>query len=50
MELITHAAALVAGILIGFWGRKYLGKKNPAAQAAADEAAKRVGEEARRRF
>lgn len=50
MELITHAAALVLGILVGFWGRKYLGKKDPTALAAADAAAKQAGEEVRRRF
>lgn len=50
MDLITHAAALVAGILIGFWGRKYWGKKDPATLAAADAAAKQAGDRARDRF
>lgn len=50
MELITHCAALVLGVLIGFWGRKYLGKKDPTALAAADAAVKKAGEQARDRF
>lgn len=51
MELIiTHAAALVLGILIGLWGRKKWGKDSPATLAAADAAAKQAGEELKRRF
>ncbi len=44
MELITHLGALVIGMLLGFWGRKYWGKRNAASLAAADEAAGKLGD------
>lgn len=50
MELITHLAALVLGIGIGFWGRKKWGKDSAATLAAADAAAKEAGQRARDRF
>lgn len=50
MEFITHGAVGVIMFIAGFWARKYIGKKDPAALAAADAAVKQAGEEARRRF
>lgn len=50
MELITHAAVGAICFLLGLWARKYLGKKNPTALAAADAAAKQAGEDLKRRF
>jgi hypothetical protein len=50
MEIITHLAALVLGIAVGFWGRKYLGKNDPAALAEADAMVKKAGDQARERF
>lgn len=44
MELITHALALAVGIGIGFWARKKWGKDSPATLAAADAAAKDLGD------
>lgn len=50
LVMLAVLAAFVLGIAIGFWGRKYWGKKNPVSLAAADAAAKQAGDRARERF
>lgn len=50
MELVTHGLVAIVSFLAGMWARKYLGKKDPAALAAADAAVKQAGEQARERF
>ncbi len=50
MEFVTHGLVAIVFFLAGMWARKYLGKKDPAALAAADAAVKKAGEQARERF
>lgn len=50
LTLLGYLGVWVFGIGVGFWARKYWGKRDPESLAEADARAKDIGDEARRRF